>query len=96
LDIRDRAAVLECIETVRPAAILHTASQPSHDLAATIPFDDFETNATGTLNLLEAAPDAADPDGAYRAAFERAWASDDLVEGRAAFNERRAPVFRGE
>ena len=55
IDIRDRAAVLECVETVRPAAVLHTASQPSHDLAASIPFDDFDTNATGTLNLLEAA-----------------------------------------
>ncbi|MFM6218925.1 MAG: NAD-dependent epimerase/dehydratase family protein, partial [Dolichospermum sp.] len=28
--------------------------QPSHDLAAKIPFDDFDTNAVGTLNLLEA------------------------------------------
>jgi CDP-paratose 2-epimerase len=55
LDIRDREGVRACIESVRPAAILHTASQPSHDLAASIPFDDFETNATGTLNLLEAA-----------------------------------------
>ncbi|MHC5730779.1 MAG: NAD-dependent epimerase/dehydratase family protein, partial [Nostoc sp.] len=27
---------------------------PSHDLAAKIPFDDFDTNAVGTLNLLEA------------------------------------------
>ena len=52
LDIRDRTAVLECVQSVRPAAILHTASQPSHDLAASIPFDDFDTNATGTLNLL--------------------------------------------
>ena len=55
IDIRNRQAVLDCIEKLRPAAILHTASQPSHDLAATIPFDDFDTNATGTLNLLEAA-----------------------------------------
>ena len=29
--------------------------QPSHDRAAAIPFDDFDTNAVGTLNLLEAA-----------------------------------------
>jgi CDP-paratose 2-epimerase len=35
--------------------MVHTAAQPSHDLAATIPFDDFDTNAVGTLNLLEAA-----------------------------------------
>ena len=48
------------------------------------------------LNLLESDGDLADPDGAYRAAFERAWASDDLVEGRTAFAERRPPVFRGE
>jgi CDP-paratose 2-epimerase len=35
--------------------IVHTAAQPSHDRAAAIPFDDFDTNATGTLNLLEMA-----------------------------------------
>jgi CDP-paratose 2-epimerase len=40
---------------VKPAAIVHTAAQPSHDRAAAIPFDDFDTNAVGTLNLLEAA-----------------------------------------
>jgi CDP-paratose 2-epimerase len=40
---------------LRPDAIIHAAAQPSHDRAAAIPFDDFETNAVGTLNLLEAA-----------------------------------------
>lgn len=55
LDIRDRAGVLELVKTLRPSAIVHTAAQPSHDLAATIPFDDFDTNAGGTLNLLESA-----------------------------------------
>lgn len=34
--------------------IVHCAAQPSHDRAATIPFLDFEVNALGTLNLLEA------------------------------------------
>jgi CDP-paratose 2-epimerase len=34
---------------------VHTAAQPSHDRAAAIPFEDFDTNAVGTLNLLEAA-----------------------------------------
>jgi CDP-paratose 2-epimerase len=38
----------------RPDLIIHCAAQPSHDLAAQRPFDDFEVNATGTLNLLEA------------------------------------------
>ena len=55
LDIRDRAAVLRLVEEIRPTVIVHTAAQPSHDRAAAIPFDDFDTNAVGTLNLLEAA-----------------------------------------
>ncbi|MEI6715932.1 MAG: NAD-dependent epimerase/dehydratase family protein [Verrucomicrobiota bacterium] len=55
LDVRDRAGVLSLVEQIRPACIIHTAGQPSHDRAAAIPFDDFDTNATGTLNLLEAA-----------------------------------------
>jgi CDP-paratose 2-epimerase len=55
LDIRDRAGVDALVRRLRPALIVHTASQPSHDLAATRPFDDFEVNAVSTLNLLEAA-----------------------------------------
>jgi CDP-paratose 2-epimerase len=46
--------VLALIKEVKPDAIVHTAAQPSHDRAAAIPFDDFDTNAVGTLNLLEA------------------------------------------
>jgi len=55
LDIRDRAGVRALLAELTPSAIVHTAAQPSHDRAAAIPFDDFDTNATGTLNLLEAA-----------------------------------------
>ena len=55
LDIRDRQGVLDLVAAIRPAALVHTAAQPSHDRAAAIPFDDFDTNAVGTLNLLEAA-----------------------------------------
>ncbi|HVU16310.1 MAG TPA: NAD-dependent epimerase/dehydratase family protein [Candidatus Didemnitutus sp.] len=58
VDIRNRAAVLELVKELRPDAIVHTAAQPSHDRAAAIPFDDFDTNAVGTLNLLEAARQA--------------------------------------
>jgi CDP-paratose 2-epimerase len=60
--MRDRAAVSCCLQELQPDAIVHTAAQPSHDLAALRPFDDFDVNAGGTLNLLEAArrfvPDA--------------------------------------
>jgi CDP-paratose 2-epimerase len=53
-DIRARAGILKIFEDARPDVVIHCAAQPSHDLAARIPFDDFETNALGTLNLLEA------------------------------------------
>jgi CDP-paratose 2-epimerase len=53
LDIRDRSAILKFMEQLRPNAIIHAAAQPSHDLAASRPFDDFDVNAVGTLNLLE-------------------------------------------
>lgn len=55
VDIRDREGVLALLREVKPDAIVHTAAQPSHDRAAAIPFDDFDTNAVGTFNLLEAA-----------------------------------------
>jgi CDP-paratose 2-epimerase len=55
LDIRERDKVLALVDQVRPSLIIHTAAQPSHDRAASIPFLDFEVNALGTLHLLEAA-----------------------------------------
>src|SRR3954469_10783990 len=55
LDMRNREGVLRLVAELRPDVIVHTAAQPSHDVAAPIPFDDFDTNAGGTLNLLEAA-----------------------------------------
>jgi len=55
LDVRDRVGILNLLEVLKPDVIVHTAAQPSHDRAAAIPFDDFDTNAVGTLNLLEAA-----------------------------------------
>jgi CDP-paratose 2-epimerase len=58
IDIRDRAALLPLMAELKPNLIVHTAAQPSHDRAAAIPFLDFEVNALGTLNLLEAARQA--------------------------------------
>lgn len=54
LDIRDRQQVHDLLQEIRPFAVVHAAAQPSHDRAAAIPFDDFDVNAVGTLNLLEA------------------------------------------
>jgi CDP-paratose 2-epimerase len=54
LDIRNRDGVLAFLEREPLDLIVHCAAQPSHDLAAKLPFEDFDVNAVGTLNLLEA------------------------------------------
>lgn len=55
VDIRDRRALDELFRSRRFDLIIHCAAQPSHDKARDIPILDFEVNALGTLNLLEAA-----------------------------------------
>lgn len=57
LDIRDRQKVRDLFERERPNFIIHTAAQPSHDKAASIPYDDFDVNAAGTMNILVAVRD---------------------------------------
>jgi CDP-paratose 2-epimerase len=63
IDIRDRAAVRGLFEGTRFDLIVHCAAQPSHDKAREIPLVDFDVNAGGTINLLEAtrqtSPEAA-------------------------------------
>src|SRR5262249_28724246 len=58
LDIRDRQAIRELFQAERPHFIIHAAAQPSHDKATSIPYDDFDINAGGTLNILVAARDS--------------------------------------
>ncbi|MDQ4142415.1 MAG: NAD-dependent epimerase/dehydratase family protein [Actinomycetota bacterium] len=62
LDIRYRDGVIALFQRHRFDLVVHCAAQPSHDRAAAIPLVDFDVNATGTINLLEAtrlhAPDA--------------------------------------
>ena len=55
IDVRDRVALADLVRRCRPDLIVHCAAQPSHDLAKDRPFDDFDVNAGGTLNLLQAA-----------------------------------------
>jgi CDP-paratose 2-epimerase len=64
LDIRNRKDCADLVSTLRPDVLVHTAAQPSHDLAASRPFDDFDVNASGTLNLLDAYRNAR-PDGTF-------------------------------
>lgn len=54
LDVRNRDGLADLFKREGPFdLIVHCAAQPSHDLAARRPFDDFDVNATGTLNVLE-------------------------------------------
>ena len=53
-DIRDRAALEALFRAHKFDLIVHCAAQPSHDKARDIPILDFEVNALGTVNLLEA------------------------------------------
>jgi CDP-paratose 2-epimerase len=63
LDIRDREGVMALFREHRFDLIVHCAAQPSHDKAAEIALMDFDVNAMGTVNLLEAtrqhSPEAA-------------------------------------
>jgi CDP-paratose 2-epimerase len=54
IDIRDRERLFELFQTHSFDLIIHCAAQPSHDKACQIPILDFEVNALGTMNLLEA------------------------------------------
>jgi CDP-paratose 2-epimerase len=57
LDVRDRGAILDLFGSYGSniELVIHAAAQPSHDWAAREPFTDFDINAVGTLNMLEAA-----------------------------------------
>jgi CDP-paratose 2-epimerase len=63
VDIRERPEIENIFRSQRFDLIVHCAAQPSHDKARDIPLLDFEVNALGTVNLLEATrqycPDAA-------------------------------------
>ena len=56
IDIRNKTKIFELFKkySKKIKAIIHTAAQPSHDWASKEPFTDFNVNANGTLNLLEA------------------------------------------
>ena len=53
IDIRNKQEVNNLFKTIKFDVVIHTAAQPSHDKSSSIPFEDFEINANGTLHLLE-------------------------------------------
>jgi CDP-paratose 2-epimerase len=66
LDIRDADGIMRVFAEHKPRIelVVHTAAQPSHDWAASDPQTDFNVNANGTLNLLQAAREHA-PDASF-------------------------------
>jgi CDP-paratose 2-epimerase len=56
LDIRDRDGLAALFQRLgrNIGLVIHAAAQPSHDWAAREPFTDFDVNAVGTINVLEA------------------------------------------
>jgi CDP-paratose 2-epimerase len=64
LDIRNRDAITDLFSHERFDLIVHCAAQPSHDRARDMPLVDFEVNALGTINLLEATRQFC-PDGVF-------------------------------
>ena len=53
-DIRDRDAIERLVGELRPDAVLHLAAQVAVTTSVTDPREDFEINALGTFNMLEA------------------------------------------
>jgi len=54
IDIRDREGIFRLFKENSFDFVIHCAAQPSHDKAREIPLLDYEVNALGTINLLEA------------------------------------------
>ena len=54
IDICDREQVADLFQKHKFEIIIHCAAQPSHDKAKEIPYLDFDVNAGGTMNMLEA------------------------------------------
>ncbi|GGL78224.1 SDR family NAD(P)-dependent oxidoreductase [Wenxinia marina] len=54
LDLRDGRSVRSAVAEARPEAVIHLAAQTAVTTSLDAPVDDFDVNARGTLNLLEA------------------------------------------
>lgn len=54
LDIRNKDGIDYLFSKVQFDAVLHFAAQPAHDYSFKNPYNDFQVNTVGTVNLLEA------------------------------------------
>lgn len=59
LDIRDRSALKEAIDEISPDVVIHMAAQPLVLESYDRPVETFDTNVTGTLNVLHGCSQAS-------------------------------------
>lgn len=78
-DIRDVAALSAAVDAARPDLIVHMASQVAVTMSVTDPRHDFEVNAWGTFNVLEAARRTPNPPAVFYASTNKVYGGmDDL------------------
>jgi len=53
-DVRDRVEMIRIFNREKPDVVIHTAGQPGVKYSLENPFIDYEINASGTINVLEA------------------------------------------
>jgi CDP-paratose 2-epimerase len=99
LDIRDRSGILRFFEDLKFDLIVHCAAQPSHDKASDIPLVDFDVNAVGAINLLEAtrlySPDAVFVHMSTNKVYGDAPNELELVELESRYDYARAEDYHG-
>lgn len=52
-DVRDRQEMVRILKKEKPDIVIHTAGQPGVKHSLENPFEDYEINSTGTINVLE-------------------------------------------
>lgn len=73
IDIRDRKAVFNIFKKTQPAYIIHLAAQPLVENAYSNPYETFETNIMGTVNILDAAREQKSVKGIIVASSDKAY-----------------------
>ncbi len=77
LDIRDRKKTLAFLRKIKPEYVIHLAAQPLVENAYDNPYESFETNIMGTVNILEAVRLTGGVKGIIVASSDKAYGKSD-------------------
>ncbi|MDC3234552.1 CDP-glucose 4,6-dehydratase [Candidatus Puniceispirillum sp.] len=81
LDIRNREALIECVQQIQPDFVFHLAAQALVRHSYDSPLDTLETNAMGSANLLEALRELHKPVVAVMITSDKAYDNVEWVWG---------------